>query len=40
MAGWKTLRIFISSTFRDMFAEKDHLLRVFNTLVEDQIKGY
>jgi hypothetical protein len=25
---WKTLRIFISSTFRDMHAERDHLVRI------------
>ncbi|MGO8954164.1 MAG: DUF4062 domain-containing protein [Rhodomicrobium sp.] len=29
MAGtWKTVRVFISSTFRDMQAERDHLVRV------------
>jgi len=28
MANWKTIRIFISSTFRDMFVERDHLVRV------------
>ena len=25
---WKTIRLFISSTFRDMHAERDHLVRV------------
>jgi nephrocystin-3 len=25
---WKTVRVFISSTFRDMHAERDHLIRV------------
>jgi len=25
---WKTVRIFISSTFRDMHAERDHLVRM------------
>ena len=24
---WKTVRVFISSTFRDMQAERDHLVR-------------
>jgi len=24
---WKTVRVFISSTFRDMHAERDHLVR-------------
>ena len=29
MAGtWKTARVFISSTFRDMHAERDHLVKV------------
>jgi len=26
--NWKTVRVFISSTFRDMHAERDHLVRV------------
>jgi len=26
--GWKTVRVFISSTFRDMHTERDHLARV------------
>lgn len=36
MAGpWKTVRVFISSTFRDMHAERDYLVkRVFPTLRE------
>lgn len=25
---WKTVRVFISSTFRDMHAERDHLVTV------------
>jgi telomerase protein component 1 len=25
---WRTLRVFISSTFRDMHSERDHLVRV------------
>lgn len=25
---WNTIRIFISSTFRDMHAERDHLVKV------------
>jgi hypothetical protein len=36
---WRTLRIFISSTFRDMQAERDHLVRfVFPQLREDLLK--
>jgi hypothetical protein len=26
--GWRTVRVFISSTFRDMHAERDHLVKV------------
>ena len=28
MSSWKTIRVFISSTFRDMHTERDHLVRV------------
>ncbi|MCB1092029.1 MAG: DUF4062 domain-containing protein [Verrucomicrobiae bacterium] len=40
MAGtWKTVRVFISSTFRDMQAERDHLVRfVFPKLREELLK--
>ncbi|MGC9319730.1 MAG: DUF4062 domain-containing protein, partial [Armatimonadota bacterium] len=35
-AGWRTVRVFISSTFRDMQAERDHLVRfVFPRLREE-----
>jgi hypothetical protein len=35
MAGWKTVRVFISSTFRDMHAERDYLVkRVFPAMRE------
>src|SRR5207247_2019538 len=27
-AQWRTVRVFISSTFRDMHAERDHLVKV------------
>ena len=34
--SWKTVRVFISSTFRDMQAERDHLVRfVFPRLQEE-----
>ncbi|MGD9496461.1 MAG: DUF4062 domain-containing protein [Armatimonadota bacterium] len=34
--GWRTVRVFISSTFRDMQAERDHLVRfVFSRLREE-----
>jgi hypothetical protein len=32
--NWKTVRIFISSTFRDMHAERDHLFKVVFELQE------
>ena len=28
MAGWRNVRVFLSSTFRDMHAERDHLIKV------------
>src|SRR4051794_40026280 len=28
MAGWRSVRVFLSSTFRDMHAERDHLIKV------------
>ncbi len=38
-ATWKTVRVFISSTFRDMQAERDHLVRfVFPKLREELVK--
>jgi hypothetical protein len=38
-ASWKTLRVFISSTFKDMHAERDHLVRfVFPKLREVLVK--
>jgi hypothetical protein len=37
--AWKTIRVFISSTFRDMHAERDHLVRfVFPRLREELLK--
>ena len=39
MFQWKTVRVFISSTFRDMHAERDHLVRfVFPRLREELLK--
>ena len=38
---WKTVRIFISSTFHDMHAERDHLVRfVFPELKEKYRKNH
>jgi hypothetical protein len=28
VTAWRTVRVFISSTFRDMQAERDHLVRL------------
>ena len=28
MAGWRSVRVFLSSTFRDMCAEPDQLIKV------------
>ncbi len=37
-ASWKTVRVFISSTFRDMQAERDWLVRfVFPKLREESL---
>jgi hypothetical protein len=37
--GWREMRVFISSTFRDMQAERDHLVRfVFPRLREELLK--
>jgi len=38
-SSWKTIRVFLSSTFRDMQAERDHLVRfVFPLLREELVK--
>ena len=28
MSGWRNVKVFLSSTFRDMHAERDHLIKV------------
>jgi len=34
-AAWRTVRVFISSTFREMLAEREHLVKVvFSALRE------
>ena len=35
--NWRTLRVFISSTFRDMQAERDHLVRFVFPRVREQL---
>ena len=34
---WKTVRVFISSTFRDMQAERDHLVRFVFPRLREQL---
>jgi hypothetical protein len=38
-AAWKTIPLFISSTFRDMHAELDQLNRVVFPALEERLKG-
>jgi hypothetical protein len=41
MAGvWKTVRVFISSTFRDMHAERDHLVKVVFPALRERLEPY
>jgi len=37
LANWKTVRVFISSTFRDMQAERDHLVRFVFPRLREQL---
>lgn len=37
---WKTVRVFISSTFRDMFAERDHLVKVVFPALREKLGKY
>jgi nephrocystin-3 len=37
--GWKTVRVFISSTFRDMHAERDHLVKVVFPELRERMAG-
>src|SRR5438128_5319986 len=41
MAGsWKTVRVFLSSTFRDMHAERDHLVKVVFPALRERLEPY
>ncbi|MCX6250813.1 MAG: DUF4062 domain-containing protein [Bacteroidetes bacterium] len=41
LSKWKTVRVFISSTFRDMQAERDHIVRfVFPQMREELLKRH
>ena len=37
---WKTVRVFISSTFRDMHAERDHLIKVTFPALREKLLPY
>src|SRR5438067_12599013 len=37
MTTWQTVRVFISSTFRDMQAERDHLVRFVFPRLREQL---
>ena len=39
-ATWKTVRVFISSTFRDMHAERDHLVKVVFPALREKLERY
>jgi hypothetical protein len=38
--SWRTVRVFISSTFRDMQAERDHLVCVVFPRLREESVGY
>src|SRR2546426_214737 len=41
MAGsWKTVRVFLSSIFRDMHAERDHLAKVVFPALRERLEQY
>ncbi|MFH2002935.1 MAG: DUF4062 domain-containing protein, partial [Planctomycetota bacterium] len=37
---WRTVKVFISSTFRDMFAERDHLVKVVFPALREKLGKY
>jgi len=37
---WQTVRVFISSTFRDMHAERDHLVKVVFPALRERLEKY
>lgn len=37
---WRTVKIFISSTFRDMYAERDHLVKVVFPALREKLGKY
>jgi hypothetical protein len=39
-AIWKTIRVFISSKFRDMLAERDYLVKVVFPALRERLERY
>src|ERR1700730_17580098 len=39
-ANWRTVRVFISSTFRDMHAERDHLVKVVFPALREKLEPF
>ena len=37
---WRTVKVFISSTFRDMYAERDHLVKVVFPALREKLGKY
>src|SRR5439155_9187096 len=37
---WQTVRVFISSTFRDMHAERDHLVKVVFPALRERLEKH
>src|SRR5262249_53055767 len=40
VASWRTVRVFISSTFRDMHAERDHLVKVVFPALRERLESH
>lgn len=40
MTGWRTVRVFLSSTFRDMHAERDHLVKVVFPALRERLEKH
>ena len=40
MRSWQTIRVFISSTFRDMHAERDYLVKVVFSRLRERLEKY
>jgi hypothetical protein len=40
MRPWRTVRVFLSSTFRDMHAERDHLVKVVFPALREELGEY